>query len=380
MNYHATLIYRERMRRDWSQEGLCKGICTVSYLSKIENGKAEPSEDILRLLLQRLELTTDPALEAEAARLAEDGYEMLFTGRYAEFQPMMACRPWETYRATAAGLDFLLLQNWCDGEGFQPLDEGLEGCMDARQLAMQRILQKCPDDAIALLPNAFCHHIAGEQAYYAGDIPSALQYLQTAYDLAAREGAPFLMLDCKMFIGNCYNLRHDLAHMMEHYAVAKRLAAALDSQGMLDAIGYNTAAAQLDSGRYEEAYAYFSRLEDPEVMSLHKLAISCEKTGRRDDAIAALDRADACDRAQIPLARARQICGVVRYRLEHLDYLQREEYGRLLTECFDMCRRELPAGFAYSHLPWVIDWCKATRQYKRAFELISDFPEIRGLI
>ena len=380
MNYHATLIYRERMRRDWSQEGLCKGICTVSYLSKIENGKAEPSEDILRLLLQRLELTTDPALEAEAARLAEDGYELLCTEREPEFQALLSGKPWEKYRASAAGLDLLLLRNWCAGESCEPLEDALESCMNQRQLALQRILQKRTAEAIALLPNAFTHRQAGEKAYYAGDVAAALQYLSTAYDLAAKEGAPWLMMYCKALLGNCYNLRHDLAHMMEHYAVAKRLAAALDSQGMLDAIGYNTAAAQLDSGRYEEAYAYFSRLEDPEVMSLHKLAISCEKTGRRDEAIAALDRADACDRAQIPLARARQICGVVRYRLEHLDYLQREEYGRLLTECFDMCRRELPAGFAYSHLPWVIDWCKATRQYKRAFELISDFPEIRGLI
>ena len=56
MNYQGYIIYRERLRRNWSQSGLCKGICTVSYLSKIETGKADPSEDVLRLLLERLEL------------------------------------------------------------------------------------------------------------------------------------------------------------------------------------------------------------------------------------------------------------------------------------------------------------------------------------
>ena len=54
MNYQGYLIYRTRIQRNWSQAGLCKGICAVSYLSKIETGKAEPSEEILQLLMERL--------------------------------------------------------------------------------------------------------------------------------------------------------------------------------------------------------------------------------------------------------------------------------------------------------------------------------------
>ena len=49
-------IRRERIKRNWSQSGLCYGICAVSYLSKIEQGKMEVSEEILKLLLERLEL------------------------------------------------------------------------------------------------------------------------------------------------------------------------------------------------------------------------------------------------------------------------------------------------------------------------------------
>ena len=37
-------IRRERIKRNWSQSGLCYGICAVSYLSKIEQGKMEVSE------------------------------------------------------------------------------------------------------------------------------------------------------------------------------------------------------------------------------------------------------------------------------------------------------------------------------------------------
>ena len=54
MNYPGFLIERERLLKNWSQEGLCKGICAVSYLSKIEQGKAEASEEIISALFERL--------------------------------------------------------------------------------------------------------------------------------------------------------------------------------------------------------------------------------------------------------------------------------------------------------------------------------------
>ena len=86
MNYQGYIIYRERLRRNWSQAGLCKGICTVSYLSKIESGKAEPSEEIVRLLLDRLDLEIDQEIEREAAKLADQGWELLFGSGAAFFR------------------------------------------------------------------------------------------------------------------------------------------------------------------------------------------------------------------------------------------------------------------------------------------------------
>ena len=32
MDISGLLLRRERLRRDWSQEGVCRGICAVSYL------------------------------------------------------------------------------------------------------------------------------------------------------------------------------------------------------------------------------------------------------------------------------------------------------------------------------------------------------------
>ena len=46
------LIRQARLQRDWSQEGLCRGICAPSYLSKIEQGQVQAAPELLELLLE----------------------------------------------------------------------------------------------------------------------------------------------------------------------------------------------------------------------------------------------------------------------------------------------------------------------------------------
>jgi transcriptional regulator with XRE-family HTH domain len=54
MDITGSLIRRLRMERRLSQKSLCKGVCAVSYLSKIEKGTANPGEEIIRLLFGAL--------------------------------------------------------------------------------------------------------------------------------------------------------------------------------------------------------------------------------------------------------------------------------------------------------------------------------------
>lgn len=375
MSYYGNLILRERLARSWSQAGLCKDICTVSYLSKIETGKAQPSADVLRLLLARLGLHTDPALEAAGARCAEDGYERLFTGRFGELAAALLAASDETYRATAAWTDILLLRQFDTDGG--ALDAGLEAGMTPRQLAMQRLLQGRWDEALALLPNAFCQWRIGVSAYEAGRYEDAVEHLQAGYDLAARDGAARLMLLCRAYMGNCYCNRRDIERMRPHYTAARRLAQALGEQDLLDSIAYNTAAVQIERGQFEEAYGYFSALNDPGVLALHKLAICCEKTGRTAEALAALERAEAAETAEQRSEAVEKMLAVVRFRLAHPDYLHCDAYGALLLDCFACCHTRLPQGYAAFHLPWVVEWYTAARQYKKVCELLTEFPDIR---
>ncbi|MEH7457577.1 helix-turn-helix domain-containing protein, partial [Bacillus sp. JJ1127] len=58
-------VFYKRLQQKMTQEELCQGICSVSYLSKIENGKIEASEEIVQLLCARLEIAVSDLRDVE---------------------------------------------------------------------------------------------------------------------------------------------------------------------------------------------------------------------------------------------------------------------------------------------------------------------------
>ena len=84
MDYAGILIREKRLEKNWSQEGLCKGICAVSYLSKIEQGKTEASEEVLAALFKKLGIdwVTDEKILSEGKNYIADWYDSAFSGDY----------------------------------------------------------------------------------------------------------------------------------------------------------------------------------------------------------------------------------------------------------------------------------------------------------
>ena len=375
------IIRRERMRRDWSQDGLCRGICAASYLSKIEQGRVEASEDILRLLYERLELPWyggESALPALSERI-DELYELAYSGEFEVLrEKISALAPQrDALLQSPAAPDIAVLEaaaNWRGGTD-AGVDAGMEQYLSPRGLALLRLMQDRDAEAAAICPSALCSYWAGVAQYESGrSYTAAVENLQRAYSLAAGEGRARLMMLSRAYIGNCYCNQLDVENMEAHYTVAERLATALHDAGMLASIRYNRAATALETGDYESAYRYFSALEEPTAMALHKLAICCEKLGRRDEAFSALNRAAAVEDTHMPAGLAEEMLSLVRRRLENPDYLRDADYGAALLDCFERCRRELPIGYAGFHLPWLLEWYTANRQYKLAYELMNEFP------
>lgn len=69
----GTIIKTERLRKNMKQETLAKEICSISHLSRIENGKIDPSKELLRKLSERLgvPIVDDESKNVEIEHLQE---------------------------------------------------------------------------------------------------------------------------------------------------------------------------------------------------------------------------------------------------------------------------------------------------------------------
>lgn len=366
----GALLRLLRLRQNWSQETLCRGICAVSYLSKIEQGKVDPNPQLLTELFARLNVTWQESAEMTALR--DELYEAVFSWDYGYTRQKMKAleENWDSFANGPCYADFLILRayhhkkpEWVPSE--------LEPLLGSRQRALLAIMRNRHHDAYRVYPcplTAFC---VAEDAYLKGNYTLSLEYLQIAFEQAARDGYVYLMMNCQAYMANCYADIGNLDAMERHSRIAARLGRALGEDGIVKVIDYNIAATKAEFGDYEGAYVYFSDLETPNVMELHKLAVCCEAMGKNEEALAALNQADHQESA-LPLEK--EMCALVRYRLEHQDYLRDAAYGELLMNTFEKIGKELHFGYARFHLRWVTEWLTANRYYRKAFEILRDFP------
>lgn len=73
------LIRYYRLQKNFSQEGLCHGICAVSYLSKIEQGRVVAADEIYQALFQALGISfqADGLWIAQARGMLQEHMEEL---------------------------------------------------------------------------------------------------------------------------------------------------------------------------------------------------------------------------------------------------------------------------------------------------------------
>lgn len=374
--FPGLLLKKKRIENNWSQEGLCKGICAVSYLSKIEQGKASASDEILRLLFARLNIVWHDKEEAlYAGKLADDLYDAVFAMDEKKIAAGM-----EAFHAHSGlcqngpyMLDFLLLEQYIENLSHEELVL-FSSLFDNRQMCLWLLWKEEYERTLPLYPCAYTYARAGIQEYVSGSYAQAIEHLQYGFNLAAADCLVYVMLNCRLFMGNCYSNLSNFDQMLQHYTAARRLADALSEEAVIHDIEYNIASTAIQLGRYKEGYDYFKSLQSPSAMSLHKLAVCCEALGRPEEALNALEQAKTASSEVPDHAFAMEMCALVEYRLTHPDYLHQKEYGDRLLACFARMKQELPAGYAAFHLPWLEEWYTANRQYRQAYELLKNFP------
>lgn len=73
------IIYYHRRKQNKTQEQLCRGICSVTHLSKIENNVKDANPKTMQLLCERLQISTEEEQEKsrQIARMLETFYDAM---------------------------------------------------------------------------------------------------------------------------------------------------------------------------------------------------------------------------------------------------------------------------------------------------------------
>lgn len=393
----GTYIRKTRMEKSYSQEGLCKGICAVSYLSKIELGQVQASQEIIKMLFQRLDLhyETDSVFIKETELCIEECYRLLLHEYNIEKlkDKVSALKKKENRLSSSAYfLDLYILENISilmkkDIPAFQTFKRGdmqkrlafleeFEEAMNQRQYELYILCnalfyekEEFFEKAVKLNRCAFYIDAYASWLFIKGKYVRAVELFQRAYDNALQEGSLYLALDAKFTQGMCYTAL-DETLMLESFQNAIEFAKALRKEDFVLAAYYNIATYYMEIGKMDIAYSYLTKYEHKDVLYAHKMAICLENLNNKEDALTWIEKGKKYEKVKdLDLL----MLDVVEYRLTHKDYKKDQVYIDMLMHTFERLQKERPKGFVLHHLSYVLEVLEANRKYKEAYYLLKKF-------
>lgn len=385
------LIRNNRIKKGMSQEQLCKDICAVSYLSKIEKGIAQPNPEIVNQLFERLSMKYE---EGEAfvkkyralifkyfdayfhQEATIDYEEEIFRARkeLANSELNISYQLFCLYQAGSSdeGVVKKILRDLQNFRDYMREEEAFLYEMARGMFSKDAWIRK--DSLIKaehIMPNSLVSEALMYEHYYMGEYQEALNYCHSGYERAMREGFLLVAKQISFLEGVCYANLRNMELMLKAYNRSKELSRGEAS--VLASIDYNIGTAYVENEKWEEAIPYLlaalngEKAEASVFLICHKLALAYEQGGQKEEGQKYLDK--ALQIAKKLEAVHQDMIRFVQLRYEK-DYLEQEEYASLLFELSDM-KEEMGEDFVRFHKPYMVEWLKSKRKYKEAYELVA---------
>lgn len=397
--YTGYLIRSERLNRNLSQEGLAKGICAPSYLSKIEKGLVEPGREIIDRLFEALGVAfvRDEALVREAERRLEtyffyadagescteaEAFLLEQGGRLERSEFALSFAVYRLYRAAEA-------QAWEEAREAEKRLKPFSDCLDAplRQrmlIARARVEGKAEhaarflEEAAALSPNCVALYRQAECFYWLGRYWRGEELAGRAYALACEQGNPHIMIWSSYLLGNCACNRYDIREAQRQYERARALTRGY-REDMTDYVAYNLGSTYLELGDTQRALSCLTAARELENDPWHnallhqKLVIAHLEAGSREEAGQHMERAEACARdiANAPERELKMLGGMLRFAQLLFDPQCRElpEYEQVLTHLYVEAGEALGHGFGQFYGRYLIELYRRQHRYKDALRV-----------
>lgn len=393
----GALIRKERLRKNYSQETLCKGICVVSYLSKIEKGIVKADDEIISQLFNALKIKF--RMEEDLLKEKEKIYQIIDEGilydKYKDNKSYIE-KNGTSFSNSIIMIDFMLLElstkmhkNIVDKDDIKEVIKFID-YMDEEQryyansllgiynLHDTKNLEKAKkyfydariyrNSSIPLYYYAICFYMGGEYLI-------AVDILYKVFSQAIEEGYLSVAVNACVQMAACYSNQHNMDLMMKYYRQALNLT---NDEEMKDSIYYNCGASYLINKDYDEALKYLKLCEEirgkkeeniiDNFYLYHKLAILYYELSDIDEAKRYLNMAKlSCKDEEFLETMIR----LVEIRCENQDYIHDEEYGKAIRQVYENAEKKIHYGFKVFHTGYYIEYLKANRRYKEAVEVLE---------
>ncbi|MGL4799515.1 MAG: tetratricopeptide repeat protein, partial [Cellulosilyticaceae bacterium] len=401
------LIKKYRLDQNMSQESLCKGICAISYLSKIEAGLVTASPDIISLLFDALHISyiTDETFLAEGKDTLVAFFKAYFFQYIDEcqrlFNILLVDEP--KYLSSPLMLDYLFAKafeaSWHtpsdalslihDLSSYEStLDESKHYYLLFLQGKLHMDLKRDYDQAISFFSQAnnlrqtspglallsLCY-------FFKGQYPLSIDMNESAYKRAIDEGNISWALNICLTQAGSYSNMKNIYLMLKYYDRALNLCEGIGDLKYKEDIYYNLGATFLTLKDYAKALSYclhslaLARVNHREHISLyHKLALIYLEIGNKEEASSYLTLAfEALAKdEEHQFSAMRKSLDIVAIRVEDPNYLYNPLYLETLEYVYNHIEKELHFGFKQFHGDYLITCYKANRRYKDALRVTEE--------
>ncbi len=385
------LIRSNRIRQKMSQEQLCKGICAVSYLSKIEAGIAEPNEEIIHKLFEELKITytQDAELIKEFREYLYQYFDAFFHHESTVEMEERIYKNRKKMENSEIAIEYQLFCIYNGGADDRHVAErliknieqfrdymsedalfiyhmarGMYGKTSAERMAEYQRARQIKD--CSLVYEALMY-----EAYNEGSYQEALNDCHIGYERAMEEGFLLVAKQISFLEGVCYGNQGNIDAMLKAYRRTRELSRG--DKKIAASIDYNIATVYIEQGQHVEAIPYLlSALKQEQegksaFLINHKLAMSYEMISEKTIGSIYLDMAESLARNLPDVYKDMVVMARLRYES---DYMNSSEYEKYLFGFFQM-EKSMGTDFVRFYKPYMIEWLKGKRKYKEALRLVE---------
>lgn len=393
------LLKMERIRQNKGQKEVCYGICTPSYLSKIEHGTADPDIEILKKLYERLGIVIESDKnEIENLQEKIEAYfkNLEYNIENHIYEELLRKKAVLAYSVCA--IDWLIIQAMEKEDTYEELTQCKE-FMNRRQLGYYAIISSLhwhsfipknreedlwkkkmileeSKNAYDILQNSYAYNWLVEANYMAGDYAKVHQMESTLIALAVREGNTYALADYYMLDGSAYACLNMEEMMMQCYERAMKLLQNTNWKNELQGVYYNIGATLISSEKYEEAMEYLNKIEEPDFSVQHKKAMIMIRTGRIEEGKNFLKMAEEIA-LNNPLSKSDELKIKEAYFECESGFLEKETYVETLEELVKVLEKEKHFGHVYFYKDVILAAYKSQRKYKKMVSFLEKIQELK---